>query len=155
MHGLRHENLNVMIGCLTDPNRPALVLEWCSRGSLEDVLVQDEIKLDWSFRLSLLTDLVRVSKPFSASYCSWWFVGGGWHQFGVGVTLVTFLLTVPVLNSILSRKVSKQYSEWDTTIFFQILTSPHFIRHCATSEAEVSSLNDLKITIRSNWLGLK
>jgi serine/threonine protein kinase len=61
LHGLRHENLNVMIGCLTDPNRPALVLEWCSRGSLEDVLVQDEIKLDWSFRLSLLTDLVRVS----------------------------------------------------------------------------------------------
>jgi guanylate cyclase 2F len=65
MHGLRHENLNVLIGCLTDPNRPALVLEWCSRGSLEDVLVQDEIKLDWSFRLSLLTDLVRVSKPIS------------------------------------------------------------------------------------------
>ncbi|KDR17127.1 Retinal guanylyl cyclase 2, partial [Zootermopsis nevadensis] len=59
VHGLRHENLNVMIGCLTDANRPALVLEWCSRGSLEDVLVQDEIKLDWSFRLSLLTDLVR------------------------------------------------------------------------------------------------
>jgi hypothetical protein len=68
IHGLRHENLNVMIGCLTDPNRPALVLEWCSRGSLEDVLVQDEIKLDWSFRLSLLTDLVRVSKPISTSY---------------------------------------------------------------------------------------
>jgi len=37
------------------------VSEYCSRGSLEDVLVQDEIKLDWSFRLSLLTDLVRVS----------------------------------------------------------------------------------------------
>nr|CAD7414021.1 unnamed protein product [Timema cristinae] len=60
MHGLRHENLNVLLGCLTEPTRPALVLEWCSRGSLEDVLVQDEIKLDWSFRLSLLTDLVRV-----------------------------------------------------------------------------------------------
>jgi hypothetical protein len=54
-----------MIGCLTDPNRPVLVLEWCSRGSLEDVLVQDEIKLDWSFRLSLLTDLVRVSTLLS------------------------------------------------------------------------------------------
>lgn len=59
---MRHENLNPLIGCLTDPTRPALVWEWCSRGSLEDVLVQDEIKLDWSFRLSLLTDLVRVSK---------------------------------------------------------------------------------------------
>lgn len=61
IHGLRHENLNPVIGCLTEPSRPSMVWEWCSRGSLEDVLVQDEIKLDWSFRLSLLTDLVRVS----------------------------------------------------------------------------------------------
>ncbi|XP_015179182.1 PREDICTED: retinal guanylyl cyclase 2-like isoform X2 [Polistes dominula] len=59
IHGLRHENLNPLIGCLNEPSRPCLVSEYCSRGSLEDVLVQDEIKLDWSFRLSLLTDLVR------------------------------------------------------------------------------------------------
>ncbi|XP_015438494.1 PREDICTED: retinal guanylyl cyclase 2 [Dufourea novaeangliae] len=59
MHGLRHENLNPLIGCLNESTRPCLVYEHCSRGSLEDVLVQDEIKLDWSFRLSLLTDLVR------------------------------------------------------------------------------------------------
>ncbi|XP_025163076.1 retinal guanylyl cyclase 2 isoform X2 [Harpegnathos saltator] len=59
IHGLRHENLNPLIGCLNEPTRPCLVLEYCSRGSLEDVLVQDDIKLDWSFRLSLLTDLVR------------------------------------------------------------------------------------------------
>lgn len=58
-HGLRHENLNTMIGYLSDPNRTALVYEHCSRGSLQDVLIMDEIKLDWSFRLSLLTDLVR------------------------------------------------------------------------------------------------
>lgn len=50
-----------MLGCLLDPARPSLVFEWGSRGSLMDVLVQDDIKLDWSFRLSLLTDLVRVS----------------------------------------------------------------------------------------------
>lgn len=60
IHGLRHENLNPIIGCLTEPTKPALVWEWCTRGSLEDVLIMDEIKLDWSFRLSLLTDLVRV-----------------------------------------------------------------------------------------------
>ncbi|XP_054270745.1 retinal guanylyl cyclase 2-like [Macrosteles quadrilineatus] len=59
VHGLRHENVNPLLGCLVDPSRPTLVWEWCSRGSLEDVLMQDEIKLDWSFRLSLLTDLVR------------------------------------------------------------------------------------------------
>ncbi|KAF7996629.1 hypothetical protein HCN44_002275 [Aphidius gifuensis] len=61
MHGLRHENLNPFIGCLTEPSRPCIVTEYCSRGSLEDVLVQD-VKLDWSFRLSLLTDLVRGMK---------------------------------------------------------------------------------------------
>ncbi|XP_044727715.1 uncharacterized protein LOC123291477 [Chrysoperla carnea] len=59
IHGLRHENLNPFIGCLTEPTRPGLVSEWCTRGSLEDVLIMDDIKLDWSFRLSLLTDLVR------------------------------------------------------------------------------------------------
>lgn len=87
-HGLRHENINPLIGnwpisscsllpethshcirfisirrrCagwLADPIRTAMVFEYCSRGSLQDVLIMDDIKLDWSFRLSLLTDLVR------------------------------------------------------------------------------------------------
>ncbi|XP_032577675.1 uncharacterized protein LOC6613836 [Drosophila sechellia] len=58
-HGLRHENINPLIGWLSDPNRTAMVFDYCSRGSLQDVLIMDEIKLDWSFRLSLLTDLVR------------------------------------------------------------------------------------------------
>lgn len=59
LHGLRHENINPLIGFLSDPNRTAMVFEHCSRGSLQDVLIMDEIKLDWSFRLSLLTDLAR------------------------------------------------------------------------------------------------
>ncbi|CAD7093031.1 unnamed protein product [Hermetia illucens] len=58
-HGLRHENINPLIGWLSDTSRSALVFDYCSRGSLQDVLIMDEIKLDWSFRLSLLTDLVR------------------------------------------------------------------------------------------------
>ncbi|XP_057663758.1 retinal guanylyl cyclase 2 isoform X2 [Diorhabda carinulata] len=62
LHGLRHENLNPFIGCLAEPPRAALVSEYCARGSLQDVLQQDDIKLDWSFRLSLLTDLVRGMK---------------------------------------------------------------------------------------------
>ncbi|CAH1404730.1 unnamed protein product [Nezara viridula] len=67
MHSLRHENLNPMLGCLCDPAHPYLVWEYCSRGSLEDVLMADEIKLDWSFRLSLLTDLVRGMKYLHSS----------------------------------------------------------------------------------------
>ncbi|KAL1140303.1 hypothetical protein AAG570_000235 [Ranatra chinensis] len=67
LHSLRHENVNTMIGCLPDPGRPLLVWEYCSRGSLEDVLMADEIKLDWSFRLSLLTDLVRGMRYLHSS----------------------------------------------------------------------------------------
>ncbi|KAL7035604.1 hypothetical protein ACKWTF_008465 [Chironomus riparius] len=66
-HGLRHENINPLIGFLSDPNRTALVFEHCSRGSLQDVLIMDEIKLDWSFRLSLLTDLVRGMRYLHSS----------------------------------------------------------------------------------------
>lgn len=66
-HGLRHENINPLIGWLSDQNRTALVFEHCSRGSLQDVLIMDEIKLDWSFRLSLLTDLVRGMRYLHAS----------------------------------------------------------------------------------------
>ncbi|RZF37758.1 hypothetical protein LSTR_LSTR011978 [Laodelphax striatellus] len=57
--GLRHENLNLLHGCYVGSGEVALVSDFCQRGSLEDVLVKDVIKLDWSFRLSLLTDLVR------------------------------------------------------------------------------------------------
>lgn len=66
-HGLRHENINPLIGFLTDPNRTAFVFEHCSRGSLQDVLIMDEIKLDWTFRLSLLTDLVRGMRYLHSS----------------------------------------------------------------------------------------
>ncbi|KAH8380698.1 hypothetical protein KR009_007840 [Drosophila setifemur] len=66
-HGLRHENINPLMGWLSDPNRTAMVFDYCSRGSLQDVLIMDEIKLDWSFRLSLLTDLVRGMRYLHSS----------------------------------------------------------------------------------------
>lgn len=54
-------------GWLADPIRTAMVFEYCSRGSLQDVLIMDDIKLDWSFRLSLLTDLVRGMRYLHSS----------------------------------------------------------------------------------------
>ncbi|XP_031769999.2 uncharacterized protein LOC113513253 [Galleria mellonella] len=66
MQNLRHENLNPFIGCLCEV-RPALVFDQCGRGSLEDVLMADDIKLDWTFRLSLLTDLVKGMRYLHAS----------------------------------------------------------------------------------------
>lgn len=66
MQNLRHENVNPFVGCLCEV-RPSLVFEHCWRGSLEDVLTADEIKLDWTFRLSLLTDLVKGMRYLHAS----------------------------------------------------------------------------------------
>lgn len=47
--------------------RAALIFAACARGSLEDVLMADDIRLDWTFRLSLLTDLVRGMRYLHAS----------------------------------------------------------------------------------------
>lgn len=66
-HGLRHENVNALIGWLSGHNRTAMVFDYCSRGSLQDVLIMDDIKLDWTFRLSLLTDLVRGMRYLHSS----------------------------------------------------------------------------------------
>ena len=38
----------------------AMVTEFCSRGSLEDLLLNEEVKLDWMFKSSLLLDLIKV-----------------------------------------------------------------------------------------------
>ncbi|XP_046379900.2 retinal guanylyl cyclase 2-like [Haliotis rufescens] len=59
LRDMRHENLNPCVGLLVDPVKSSLVMEYCSRGSLEDVIHNEDIKLDWDFKLSLLSDLVR------------------------------------------------------------------------------------------------
>ena len=62
MRTLRNENVNNLLGCYCSERRPAMIFEFCSRGSLIDILKCNDITLDWPFRLSLLTDLVRVNR---------------------------------------------------------------------------------------------
>ncbi|KAM3185689.1 hypothetical protein ACTXT7_005859 [Hymenolepis weldensis] len=56
---IRHENLNLFIGCYLDADCFSVVYEECSRGSLRSVLATEAINLDWEFKLSLITDLIR------------------------------------------------------------------------------------------------
>ena len=37
-----------------------MVFEYCSRGSLRDILNSDDLQLDWAFKESLLMDLIKV-----------------------------------------------------------------------------------------------
>ncbi|XP_006863562.1 PREDICTED: retinal guanylyl cyclase 1 [Chrysochloris asiatica] len=66
---LRHENVALYLGLFLAPGADgatapgegilAVVSEYCTRGSLHDLLVQRDIKLDWMFKSSLLLDLIK------------------------------------------------------------------------------------------------
>lgn len=57
---MRHENLNLFLGLFLDSGIFGVVTEHCSRGSLENLLHNEEVRLDWMFKSSLLMDVIRV-----------------------------------------------------------------------------------------------
>nr|XP_033804456.1 retinal guanylyl cyclase 2-like [Geotrypetes seraphini] len=59
LKNLRNENVNPFLGFFSDCSIFAIVTEHCSRGSLEDLLRNDDVKLDWMFKSSLLLDLIK------------------------------------------------------------------------------------------------
>uniref|UniRef100_A0A8D2DXK0 Guanylate cyclase n=1 Tax=Sciurus vulgaris TaxID=55149 RepID=A0A8D2DXK0_SCIVU len=59
MREMRHENVAACLGLFVGPGVSALVLEYCTRGSLEDLLRNEALRLDWTFKASLLLDLIR------------------------------------------------------------------------------------------------
>ncbi|XP_063058276.1 retinal guanylyl cyclase 2-like [Engraulis encrasicolus] len=62
MKDLRHENINPFQGYFLDCGVFAIVTEFCSRGSLQDLLRDPDVKLDWMFKSSLLLDLIKGMK---------------------------------------------------------------------------------------------
>lgn len=60
LRDIRHDNLNAFIGACTEPPNICIITEYCSRGSLKDVLENEAIKLDQMFIASLVFDLIRV-----------------------------------------------------------------------------------------------
>lgn len=61
MKDLQHEHLVRFYGACLDAPDSCLLTEFCPKGSLQDILENDQIKLDWMFKLSLMHDIVRVS----------------------------------------------------------------------------------------------
>ncbi|ROT72015.1 hypothetical protein C7M84_009635 [Penaeus vannamei] len=59
MRDLRHDNLLGFIGACVDPPHVCIVTEYCSRGSLKDLLENEDVKLDNMFIASLVGDIVQ------------------------------------------------------------------------------------------------
>ncbi|XP_055883419.1 atrial natriuretic peptide receptor 1-like isoform X4 [Biomphalaria glabrata] len=56
---LQNDHIVRFVGACIDPPNQCIITEYCPKGSLQDVLENDEIKLDWMFRYSIMQDIVR------------------------------------------------------------------------------------------------
>ena len=56
---LQHDNLVRFYGACLDPIYPVLVTEYCPRGSLQDILEEEEMRIDWNFKQSLIMDILK------------------------------------------------------------------------------------------------
>ncbi|TRY64644.1 hypothetical protein DNTS_003096 [Danionella cerebrum] len=56
---IKHENLVQFFGVCIDPPNICMVMQYCKKGSLRDVLGNSEIDLDWMFKLSFAYDIVN------------------------------------------------------------------------------------------------
>nr|XP_039269427.1 atrial natriuretic peptide receptor 1-like isoform X1 [Styela clava] len=59
MRDITHDHLTRFEGACVDPPRICVLTEYCPKGSLRDILLNDEIQLDWMFRYSLMNDVVK------------------------------------------------------------------------------------------------
>ncbi|XP_047021545.1 receptor-type guanylate cyclase Gyc76C-like [Helicoverpa zea] len=56
---LRHDNLNSFIGAVVEPLRVLILTDYCAKGSLYDIIENEDIKLDTMFISSLIHDLIK------------------------------------------------------------------------------------------------
>ncbi|KAL7044491.1 hypothetical protein ACKWTF_001922 [Chironomus riparius] len=59
LRDLRHDNINSFIGACVEPMRILLVTDYCAKGSLYDIIENEDIKLDNLFIASLINDLIK------------------------------------------------------------------------------------------------
>ncbi|XP_014676331.1 PREDICTED: guanylate cyclase 32E-like, partial [Priapulus caudatus] len=59
MRDMRHDNVNAFIGASVEQSCIHLVTEYCAKGSLQDILENENMKLDSMFIASLVEDLIR------------------------------------------------------------------------------------------------
>lgn len=64
MKDLQHDHLVRFYGACIEPPHCCLVTEYCPKGSLQDILENDQLSLDWMFKVSLMHDIARVRQEY-------------------------------------------------------------------------------------------
>ncbi|OQV18216.1 Atrial natriuretic peptide receptor 1 [Hypsibius exemplaris] len=59
VRNLSDEHILKFLGAVLGPDNVAVLGEYCSKGTLQDLLADETAKLDWIFRYSLLSDIVK------------------------------------------------------------------------------------------------
>ncbi|XP_078664612.1 atrial natriuretic peptide receptor 1-like [Branchiostoma floridae x Branchiostoma belcheri] len=70
MRDLTHPNVTMFVGACLEPitSNSFILTEYCPRGSLQDILENDSLTLDWMFRFSLMLDIVKGMSYLHASF---------------------------------------------------------------------------------------
>nr|XP_055056970.1 LOW QUALITY PROTEIN: atrial natriuretic peptide receptor 2 [Misgurnus anguillicaudatus] len=68
MRDVQFNHLTRFIGACIDPPNICIITEYCPRGSLQDILENESINLDWMFRYSLINDVVKGMNCLHNSY---------------------------------------------------------------------------------------
>ncbi|XP_041962871.1 atrial natriuretic peptide receptor 1 [Alosa sapidissima] len=59
MRDVQNEHLTRFIGACIDSPNICIITEYCPRGSLQDIMENESITLDWMFKYSLISDIVK------------------------------------------------------------------------------------------------
>ncbi|XP_045047608.2 guanylate cyclase 2G [Desmodus rotundus] len=59
VYELRHENIVPFFGVCTEPPNICIIIQYCKKGSLKDVLSNSDTEMDWIFKLSFAYDIVN------------------------------------------------------------------------------------------------
>jgi len=57
---MKHQNVCAFVGACIEPNKALLLWEYCAKGSLQDVIWNQNIKLDQMFMFALSHDVAKV-----------------------------------------------------------------------------------------------
>ena len=68
MKEFNHENVNTFVGLSQDQTGVTVLWTFCSKGSLYEILGNNDIKVDFNFAISFAEDIAQVCLQHSVNY---------------------------------------------------------------------------------------